>query len=134
MFKWIAAIGLGISFGVLSALAAFFSPGMVPSEGLGPPVNLFWSAIYGLGWEVCAIFADVRTPNSQLIGGKIWPFLMFILVSVGFSWAWVAWKFNRRRILLFAIASFFVLVPVRWVANGPLRYLPNYTATLAGVY
>jgi hypothetical protein len=125
-------------FAALYSLASALVGMVLPfTEGKGlmqHPTNLFWGFIYGLGWYVAGFIQNVRSPNVQLFGSLIWPFI--VLVGVGYSFGRLLSDFASQKVRIIAVALVLtaVVVPEHLVRSTSLRFIPTYSGTLSVVY
>ena len=71
---------IALAYALTSGFVGMFLPS---ASGLGVirhPTNILFGFIYGFGWFVAGFIADVRSPNVELFGSLVWPFLVMTAI------------------------------------------------------
>jgi hypothetical protein len=122
------------SFALVSAFVGMFLP-MVSTVGpIQKPTNLLLGFVYGLGWFIGGFIDDVRSRHVETFGWIIWPMIVILMVTYFLGRLLSDYRDRRFVIVLCCLFLLFLIVPGKWIANTPLKYIPTYSSILLAVY
>jgi hypothetical protein len=125
---------IGAGYAVISAFVGTFLP---MASALGPirrPTNLLFGFIYGFGWFVGGFIENVRSPNVQVFGSLIWPFIVMLMIAYFLASLLSSHPDRRPAIVLGCLVPLAFIISGDFIQSTPLRYVPTYSSTLFVVY
>jgi hypothetical protein len=125
---------IGAGYAVISAFVGTVLP---MASALGPirrPTNPLFGFIYGFGWFVGGFIENVRSPNVQLFGSLIWPFIVMLMIAYFLGSLLSSHSDRKPAIMLGCLVLLAFIISGDFIQSTPLRYVPTYSSTLFVVY
>jgi hypothetical protein len=125
---------IGAGYAVMSAFVGMLLPF---ASALGPirrPTNLLFGFIYGFGWFIGGFIENVRSPNVELFGSLIWPFMMIVMMTYFLGSLLSSHSDRRPAIMLGCLVLLAFIISGDFIQSTPLKYVPTYSSILFVVY
>jgi hypothetical protein len=128
------ALAFQLACSVLPLIAGTVLP-LFSTDLLRQPINLVWGFVFGLGWYVAGLVANLSSPWIVLWGALVWPVLVcaFLFIFSGKFYRHER-RFSKRLALSVLFLSLIVVVPQSLTAGPALRNIPFYPNIFATVY
>ena len=124
---------IALAYALTSGFVGMVLPSVSALGVIRHPTNILFGFIYGFGWFVVGFIADVRSPNVQLFGSSIWPFLVMTVI-VYFLGRELSSESRGYWPIVVGVMLLALVIPGKLVATTSLKYVPIYSSILSAVY
>jgi hypothetical protein len=124
---------IALAYALTSGFVGMILPSVSALGVIRHPTNILFGFIYGFGWFVAGFIADVRSPNVQLFGSLIWPFLVMTAI-VYFLGRKLSSGSHGYWPIVVGVMLVALVIPGKLVATTSLKYIPIYSSILSAVY